>query len=380
MLVIIINNFISAQSSIDTFEVYSGWNLIGSLSSGATINVISTEPPGIMTSSIFGFSPLEGYYEADTLKRGKGYWIKVSQDGIIIVGAAVQTPTLASPSNGESNVTLPPTLIWNSISGGTSYTLQVSTTNNFSSYVFNQSGLTTTNQQVSSLNNSTQYFWRVNASNGTGTSSWSTVWNFTTQSGGPGQPCPGVPFVVYSGKTYNTIQIGSQCWLRENLDVGTMISGSQNAINNGVIEKYCFNNDPNNCNLYGGLYQWNELMQYSTTPGTQGICPPGWHIPTLTEMQTLSSIVNNDGNSLKSIGQGVGGGAGTNTSGFSALLTGYRNFDGNFINFAQVTHFWSSSEAGGTTSYSLHIGFDNNGIFLINYSKDDGFCVRCIKD
>ena len=96
------------------------------------------------------------------------------------------------------------------------------------------------------------------------------------------------------------MQIGNQCWLKENLDVGTMVEGSQNqGGHNGVIEKYCYNDDPSNCQTYGGLYQWHEAMQSSTTPAVQGICPPGWHIPTLAELETLKNEVEGDGNALK---------------------------------------------------------------------------------
>ena len=90
------------------------------------------------------------------------------------------------------------------------------------------------------------------------------------------QPCPGIPTVTYAGKTYNTVQIGSQCWLKENLDVGTMINSTSSGYqqtNNSIIEKYCYDNNPANCETYGGLYEWPEAMQYSTTPGTKGICP-----------------------------------------------------------------------------------------------------------
>jgi hypothetical protein len=84
-----------------------------------------------------------------------------------------------------------------------------------------------------------------------------------------------------------------------------MVTGVTAQTANDTIEKYCYNDDPLNCALYGGLYQWNEAMQWSTTPGTQGICPPGWHIPTYAEFQTLSSSVGGDGNALKAIGQGT---------------------------------------------------------------------------
>ncbi|NUN10837.1 MAG: carboxypeptidase regulatory-like domain-containing protein, partial [Ignavibacteriaceae bacterium] len=238
-------------------------------------------------------------------------------------GTAPSAPTLSSPSNGATGVGIPPTLSWNASTGAVSYTLQVSTSNSFSSYVYNQNGLTGTSQQVSGLSNSTTYYWRVSSTNSYGTSSYSSVWSFTTASGGGGgSSCVGVPTVTYEGKTYNTVQIGAQCWLKENLNVGTRINGNTNASNNGTIEKYCYDDNEANCNTYGGLYQWNEAMQYSTTPGTRGICPPGWHIPTKAEFDSLEAAVNNDGNALKAIGQGTGSGTGTNTSGFSALLAG----------------------------------------------------------
>ncbi len=57
--------------------------------------------------------------------------------------------------------------------------------------------------------------------------------------------------------------------------------------NNSSIEKYCYNDVPANCETYGGLYQWDEIMQYTTTPGVQGICPSGWHLPTGEEWKQM---------------------------------------------------------------------------------------------
>ena len=217
------------------------------------------------------------------------------------------------------------------------------------------------------------------------------VWNFASEhpnkfedqmrikitavSAGAGVPCPGIPTVTYAGKTYNTVLIGSQCWLKENLDVGLMIQGSQNATNNGVIEKYCYNNNTNNCNTYGGLYQWNEAMQYSTTQGTQGICPTGWHIPTLAEFQTLRTTVNNDGKALLAYGQG----SGTNTSGFSALLGGGRGYNGYFYQLYTLALFWSSTEYSAEKSFNLYLS-SMGGIDNYDESKDNGFSIRCIKE
>jgi len=278
-LSIILINISRAQQGIDTVDVSSGWNLIGALSYGAKVDIISTEPPNIIISPMYGYTPGGSYYQADSLNRGDGYWVKVNQDGKIIY--------LSFTACGTVN---------------------------------------------------------------------------------------------YSGKIYNTVVIGNQCWLKENLDVGTMIDSLLDATDNGVIEKYCYRNDPANCNIYGGLYQWDETMQYSTTPGTQGICPPGWHLPTFTEFQTLIAEVGNDGNALKAIGQGTGGGAGTNTSGFSALLAGYRYVNGNFLSLGNNTIFWSSTETSSAYASDLGLYYNGSGIGLNGSSKTNGISVRCLKD
>ena len=193
--------------------------------------------------------------------------------------------------------------------------------------------------------------------------------------------CPGVPQIIYAGITYNTVLIGNQCWLKENLNLGIMILGNQNASNNSFIEKYCYNNDSVNCNAYGGLYQWNEAMRYVTTPGATGICPTGWHIPTRVEFETLANRVNNSGNALKSIGQGIGGGSGTNTSGFSALLSGYRGNDSNFSYFGNHTRIWGSTEDGSTGANFIHLYYNLSNIgFGVGGDKDFGYSVRCLKD
>jgi len=195
-----------------------------------------------------------------------------------------------------------------------------------------------------------------------------------------GIPCPGTPTVLYQGKTYNTVQIGSQCWLKENLDVGTRVNGSVNQTNNGIIEKYCYNDDPANCTTYGGLYQWNESMQYVTTPGTKGICPTGFHIPTYAELQTLQTIVSNDANSLKAFGQGTGSGVGTNTSGFSALLAGYRNVNNGTFYSLEIHTFFLSSTEYGTNAFTMELYYNDSPVGFGYFYKGNGFSVRCAKD
>lgn len=101
-------------------------------------------------------------------------------------GTAPSAPTLSSPANGSTGVSVTPTLSWSASSGATSYSLQASTDNTFASTVtVNQASLTSTSYSASSLANSTTYYWRVNATNSYGTSSWSSVSSFTTVAAPP---------------------------------------------------------------------------------------------------------------------------------------------------------------------------------------------------
>jgi len=95
-------------------------------------------------------------------------------------GTAPETPTLSSPADGATGIPAGITLRWNASSGGASYHLQVSSSSSFNDFIVNEQGLTNTSLEVSDLNDSTVYFWRVKASNSYGTSNWSTVWSFIT--------------------------------------------------------------------------------------------------------------------------------------------------------------------------------------------------------
>ncbi|MFC2134580.1 fibrobacter succinogenes major paralogous domain-containing protein [Bacteroidota bacterium] len=187
--------------------------------------------------------------------------------------------------------------------------------------------------------------------------------------------------VDYEGKTYNVVQIGNQFWLKENLDIGTMIRGIDAPANNGIIEKYYYDNDSSYSDNYGGLYTWDEAMQYSMTEGAQGICPSGWHIPTHADLEELQAAVNNNSNALKAIGEGSGNGAGTNSSGFSLFLAGYHTPETGGTNVAgQYTVLWSSTQFNSLRAYRLSVT-DYDSIFsLYITNKDIGYSVRCVKD
>lgn len=214
-------------------------------------------------------------------------------------------------------------------------------------------------------------------------------------------PCLGTPVVEYGGQVYNTIQILSQCWLKENLNIGIMINGSEDMTDNGIIEKYCFLNSPDNCTKYGGLYQWNEMMQYAVQQGTQGICPQGWHIPADEEFKILEGTVDshygigdpewdkstNDagydvGTNLKTTNGWPSGGNGSDLFGFSALPGGFADRPG-WTNIGMTGAWWLSTEKE-TFNDAVYRQLDQSypTIFrtLFISRKEDGLSVRCIKD
>jgi len=195
--------------------------------------------------------------------------------------------------------------------------------------------------------------------------------------------CVGLPncgTVDYDGKTYNTIYIGLQCWLRENLDIGTQIDIINPQTDNQTIEKYCYDDGYLHCRFGGGLYQWEEAMNYNQSiPPEKGICPDGWLIPTLADFVELSTNVA-DGNELKALGFGTGLGEGTNESGFSALLAGYTE-SGSFIGFLSHGLFWSRTDIGSSANY-MGLFVSNSTIFGLGgelIPKSNGYSIRCIK-
>jgi uncharacterized protein (TIGR02145 family) len=194
------------------------------------------------------------------------------------------------------------------------------------------------------------------------------------------QPCLRVLTVRYEGKIYNTVMIGTQCWLKENLNVGIQIKDSLKQSNNGIIEKYCYNDDSVNCNNFGGLYQWNEAIQYDSAEKAKGICPAGWHIPAKAEFDTLSKYVHGKGNSLKTINQGKENGIATNTSGFSALLSGYRYINGVFYRYKKTACFWSSTKFSDTLADNMNLNEKDNDVSLDKFNIINGFSVRCLMD
>ena len=212
--------------------------------------------------------------------------------------------------------------------------------------------------------------------------------------------CPSTFIDSRDGQEYEAVLIGEQCWMAENLNIGEIINGSESMSNNGVIEKYCYDNDPENCEIYGGLYQWNEMMEYTTTPGTQGICLSGWHVPDDEEWKQLEGEVDSQygypdpewddsgergydaGANLKSQNGWVWGNA-TDLYEFTALPAGfYEDWNnGSFYNLLIGAEFWTSTiKFTQTAAWMRELWFGNDMVFRSTYSFDLGFSIRCLKD
>lgn len=199
--------------------------------------------------------------------------------------------------------------------------------------------------------------------------------------------CSRVTSLVYQGKTYNTVLIGSQCWFKDNLNVGTQIDEDVEASNDTRFEKYCYNDQVLNCDRYGGLYHWQEAMNYIQVHSNQGICPDGWHIPTQAEFQVLIDLVNEDGNALKT--EGIGEepfGIGTNTSGFTGLLGGSYdayatiNDAGESQGIGDFGAWWTSTMITETEAQYLGISGRSENIHWGFRTIDWGKSIRCLKD
>ena len=185
------------------------------------------------------------------------------------------------------------------------------------------------------------------------------------------------------GKSYGTVLIGTQCWMSQNLNVGLKINDNINPNNNGIIEKYCYNNIEINCNTYGGLYLWDEAMQYITTEGVTGICPMSWHIPSDIEWTMLADYLGSEsvaGGKMKETGyahwSSPNTGA-TNSSGLT-VLGGGSGGNGGFSGLLLSAYFWSSTQNGTTSAWERTLYYSSSGVNRGIYNKVNGLSIRCL--
>jgi len=190
------------------------------------------------------------------------------------------------------------------------------------------------------------------------------------------------------GNTYQTVKIGSQWWMAENLKVihyrnGEVIPNVTDSATWGGLTTgaYCdYNNDVSNVVDYGRLYNWFAAND------SRNIAPIGWHVPSDAEWQTLVDYLGGAavaGGKLKETGtthwSSPNTGA-TNESEFSALPGGFRFDNGMYYNVNNYATIWSSTENGNSGAWSRTLGLAYSGVYHDGYDKAFGFSVRCIRD
>ena len=224
----------------------------------------------------------------------------------------------------------------------------------------------------------------------------------------------------YDGNTYQTVKLGNQCWMRENLRTthyadGTEIAMGDNKPSYTTPYRYCPNGDKNNVPTYGYIYNWAAVMgggasSNSVPSNVQGICPNGWHVPSNAELNNMLDYVASqpqyqcDGNSkktAKALASTIGwkesskkdtpghNSKDNNATGFSAMpaSTFSYYFDDpssfEFVWFGWYAFFWTATEKGSTYAYYRHLSYNNTNSFIggkINYVyKINAFSVRCIR-
>jgi uncharacterized protein (TIGR02145 family) len=258
----------------------------------------------------------------------------------------------------------------------------------------NPGGFTGTGQVspiiVSGLTNATAYTFTIIAININGNGPASSFSNSVT-------PLSSLVNDI-DGNAYNTVIIGSQIWMKENLKTTKYNDGT--LIPNVTVDAkwaslttgaYCdYSNTLANSTTYGRLYNWyvvdNNAATKLASNGGKNVCPTGWHVPSDAEWTTLGFFLGgNKGGKLKETGTThwiTPNTGATNETGFTALPGGTRDENDAFSYIGEYGYWWSTTEvstfpAGGVGRDLSH---SHDMLGIISIYKRLGFSVRCIKD
>lgn len=252
---------------------------------------------------------------------------------------------------------------------------------------------------ISGLEPNTTYYVRAYATNSVGTG-YGSIITFQTIEEDPNH------FTDPRDSTvYRVVAIGNQIWMAENLKylpaVSHPSSGSYSSPHHYVYDYYGSNvsaaKSHPNYSAYGVLYNWAAAMAGSSSnsdnpSGVQGICPPGWHLPSDAEWVELTNYIGasgaNTGGKLKSTRtapdehphwESPNAGA-TDEYGFSALPGGFRASDRKFYNIGYYGIWWTTSEIYTYNAWGKEISFDDGCVGEYRYYKALGLSVRCVMD
>ena len=297
---------------------------------------------------------------------------------------------------------------WSSVSNATSYKVYRSSSAN-GSYTLIGSP---TNIYYYDTNPLTGYnYYKVKAVNNAGESAFSSVASCNYSGSTDGQPCSGTPTVTdVDNNVYNTVQIGQQCWMAENLRTtkyadGTVIPLGGSTTSTTTAYRYRPNNLSSNVSTYGYLYNWKAVMRNNNSSsanpsGVQGVCPTGWHVPSDAEWTQLTDYVGSQSgyqcsSSSIYIGKALASTTGWETStlicsvgnnqstnnvtGFNARPAGQNDGSG-YYDFGSMARFWSSTQASGSNAHIRYLYCIYNGVYSYDYNKSYAFSVRCLRN
>jgi len=205
--------------------------------------------------------------------------------------------------------------------------------------------------------------------------------------GGDGSTCATVMDI--DENVYQTVQIGGQLWMAENLKVTHYSDSSEITyiINNEDWGSYdegqygVYDNDPANADIYGNLYN------FAVVDDSRGVCPPGWHVPSDEEYTILTDYLGGEsvaGGKMKEAGtehwNSPNSGA-TNESGFTGFPAGYRFYSNGFYSsMGFYGYFWSSSEYASYSAWFRALYYHHSSVLRYANDRQEGFSIRCIKD
>ncbi len=185
----------------------------------------------------------------------------------------------------------------------------------------------------------------------------------------------------FDGNVYNTVTIGSQTWLKENLKSLHYCDGTE------IPEVVPYNNLDSLGEIYGLLYTWNAAMKGTTDPGAQGVCPCEWHLPTSAEWAELENFLGGSlvaGGKMKDTTTGFWQSPNTqadNSSGFTGLPAGeYDVNQGIFQLLNQYAVFWTSTSVSASKANERYLAYNNAASNSYDWYKTLKYSIRCIKN
>ncbi len=363
--------------------------------------VVSNQGSG--NQAVLGYSGYQGRH--DQLKKGKSAFPWVPGDQLRFIGfSALGTDTILDNSSQSvlhtfhlKSATPPPVVDFAASDTiifiyDTIHFTDLSTGNPLIWKWYFGDGDSSSQQNPSHIYTlSGQYNVTLFVSNANGSSSLTRNNYITVNYILPGSPCPGTMTVIdFNGNVYNTVQIGNQCWMRENLRAshyrnGTVIPNITDDISWPGLSTgaRCWYNDDSStyAATWGALYNWYAVND------SNGLCPTGWHVATDVEWTVLTDFLggsNSAGGVLKEAGtahwNSPNTGA-TNASGFTALAGGSRFIgSANYYYMGSYGYWWSSLAASTYTAWNRVLINNSSNVDRTNISMNYGFSVRCIRD